>query len=91
MQHISDCQPLCAHKDTYKHNKADLRDMSTTAEIRATFQLWFYDMCVAPDLFSFKIRFYFRGIDPYFQKFSSNILELYELCMKNYMNNATSV
>lgn len=77
MQHISDCQPWCAHKDSHNHNKADLKDMSTTAEIRTIFQLCFYGMCVLPQFFSFlKPGFTFMEIHPYLQKFSSNILEL---------------
>lgn len=76
MQHISACQPLCAHKNPYSHNRSDFRDLSTTAEIRIIFQLWFYDMCAAPDLFSLKADFIIMEIRTYLQKFSFNILEL---------------
>jgi len=57
-----------AHKDPNNHNKADLRDMSTTAEMRAIFQLCFYGMCASPNLFSFKIRSFYHGNTSIFAK-----------------------
>lgn len=49
-------------------------------------------ICVLPQLCSvLKSDFIIMEIHPYLQKFSSNILELHELCIKNHMKNATSV
>lgn len=82
MQLISDCQLLCAQKDPYNHDMADLRDMSTTAEIRVVIQMWFFDMLpqICSGLKSDPIT---SEIHPYLRNCFSNILELYELCLKN--------
>lgn len=69
---------------------AHLRDMSTTAEIGAVIQMCFFDML--PQICSvLKSDPITLEIHPYLQNCISNILELHEFCVKNYIKNAICV